>query len=317
MTPTDKQSFDEAVTLAQAGRNQEAYAILNRLAPLYPDDSNILLWMAFTAGDLAKSKLMLGRVVMLDPQNPALASAKNWLSTQEKQAAPVTSDPVAVSAGPALPGSPSFSAVSPRPQSVPPELEPSGIVSETSQTSRTAKNKKAKSPKKPMRLAFRLLLIGGGVMLAIFLVFIGLGLLGVFNGPTITSVGIPVYTGSAKLDLSKNDREATINTFNLQNVRVANSGEFTAYIIKNGERNKALDFYDSDLKRQNWAASTTRINTPTLAGSAYLRANQGLILRIASGPAIPPSVANRVKSDEALLVTILFQLENAAPSPRA
>src|SRR5205085_1640052 len=128
--PTDKQKFDQAVALAQTGRNQEAYTILGQLAPSNPDDSNILLWMAFTSSDPAKARLMLGKVAMLDPENPALPSARSWLATQEKKAAPV-----ATVASPVAPAKSE------------PVITPSSVVQASSEA--MAKPATAKTPAKP------------------------------------------------------------------------------------------------------------------------------------------------------------------------
>lgn len=95
MVAADLQYFQQAVALAQAGRKAEAHVILTQLAQFHPDDSNLLLWLAFTSNDLAQSRALLERLMVLDPANPALGGAFDWLKAEEAKR-PVASPSLAL-----------------------------------------------------------------------------------------------------------------------------------------------------------------------------------------------------------------------------
>lgn len=87
MQNADLESFNHAVELANTGRKQEARAILAQLLRTYPNDPNILLWLAFTTEDLNQSRQAIQKARMIDPNYPALAGAESWLAQQEQKQA--------------------------------------------------------------------------------------------------------------------------------------------------------------------------------------------------------------------------------------
>ncbi len=92
MNPTDLQMFNSAVVLAQSGNTAAAHASLLTLNQRYPDESNVLLWLAFTSSNLKEARAALEKVARNDAANPALPSAQSWLAGQEAtqvQAQPV------------------------------------------------------------------------------------------------------------------------------------------------------------------------------------------------------------------------------------
>ncbi|NWJ98389.1 MAG: efflux RND transporter permease subunit [Chloroflexi bacterium] len=84
MQSSDLESFKQAVAQAQAGHKVEANALLTRLRTIYPNEPNLLLWLAFTSFDLTEAKELLIRVGQLDPNNPQLQGAREWLIQQER-----------------------------------------------------------------------------------------------------------------------------------------------------------------------------------------------------------------------------------------
>lgn len=109
MVANDLQYFQQAVEMARAGRKVEAHTILVQLAQFNPDDSNLLLWLAFTSSDLAQSRAFLERLMVLDPSNPSLSSAMDWLKSEEAKHASVWPNPDGTVASPSLampPGTP-------------------------------------------------------------------------------------------------------------------------------------------------------------------------------------------------------------------
>ncbi|MEI6044821.1 MAG: hypothetical protein WCS37_10745 [Chloroflexota bacterium] len=81
MNSIDLEAFNRAIQLDHAGDKPAAHAILNKLRIYYPQDPNLLLWIAFTATNLGEAKGVLEAVSQLDPQNPSLASASTWITT--------------------------------------------------------------------------------------------------------------------------------------------------------------------------------------------------------------------------------------------
>lgn len=82
MTEQDTQTMNQAIALAQAGLKTEAHSTLTQLNLKYPNEPNLLLWLAFTSAKPTQAENFLNRVAQVDPQNPALAGARNWLSNQ-------------------------------------------------------------------------------------------------------------------------------------------------------------------------------------------------------------------------------------------
>lgn len=83
MDAIDLAAFNEAVRLAQSGQSAYAYDNLNRLSELYPHDTSVLLWLAFTAPDPYISQQAIARIEQIEPHNPSLLAAKQWLSQLE------------------------------------------------------------------------------------------------------------------------------------------------------------------------------------------------------------------------------------------
>ncbi len=97
MNPADLQTFNRAVAQAQAGEKAAAYSVLYQLYPAYPNNPNLLLWLAFTADNLAVARQRLNQAAQADPANSSLAGAFGWLAEQEQAQAYVS--PVAQFAG--------------------------------------------------------------------------------------------------------------------------------------------------------------------------------------------------------------------------
>ncbi len=305
MTPVDKQKFDQAVTLAQAGSKQEAYTILSQLAPSNPDDSNILLWMAFTASDPARARLMLGKVALLDPDNPALESAKNWLTTQDNRPQPSAPPSVLVATPPVA---------SDAPTPVKPNARPSSNGSAKPETTATPAKSliTIRPPKTRVERIMTIGLTAAAGMVAIFLLFVVLLVTGILGTSSPTQT-LPVYGNGVRLELNKADRDSVLGSINLNNRNALDSPNTDFYVVKNTERNKVMDFYDTELKKQSWLVSP-RLSGTNVTGGAYLKGSQTIIVRLASGNNVPPNVLSRLKPDEVLMIVISVALENKLPT---
>jgi hypothetical protein len=90
MNQQDLQGFQQAVALAQAGQKAEAYNRLMELARNGDNsrDANLLMWIAFTAPNLAQAEQALSWAEKLDPNNQTVKSARQWLEGEKAKLAP-------------------------------------------------------------------------------------------------------------------------------------------------------------------------------------------------------------------------------------
>ena len=82
MNSYDLDQFQQAIKLAQSGQKNLAYTRLKILLQANPAEVNLWLWLIFTTPDLAEAEQALDRVRLLDPHNPGLISASNWLHSE-------------------------------------------------------------------------------------------------------------------------------------------------------------------------------------------------------------------------------------------
>lgn len=92
MNTLDQSVFNEAVRLAQNGQTTNAYNSLKRLSELYPQDSNVLLWLAFSAPDSYIARQAISTIAQIDPQNPSLPAARQWLDDNTQTSASATAN---------------------------------------------------------------------------------------------------------------------------------------------------------------------------------------------------------------------------------
>lgn len=92
MNTSDQLVFNSAVSLAQSGYCDAAYSVLNSLVNTYPEDPNLLFWLALTASDkdIAYSATQtLGRIT---PKSPALAAIRVFLELQDVKQTQIDSE---------------------------------------------------------------------------------------------------------------------------------------------------------------------------------------------------------------------------------
>ncbi len=82
MNMTDLATFNKAVAMAQAGNKIEAYTRLKDLQQHHPKDTNLLLWIAFTAPTLTEAQKDVAIASSLDPRNPSVVQARTWLAQE-------------------------------------------------------------------------------------------------------------------------------------------------------------------------------------------------------------------------------------------
>ncbi|MEI6045365.1 MAG: serine/threonine-protein kinase [Chloroflexota bacterium] len=84
--PDYSTAFEQAVTLAQDGQTAEAYTQLAQLVLEHPEDSNLLLWLIYTAPNTSEARYWLNRLSLQDLANPLLVEVNKWLIAQEAAA---------------------------------------------------------------------------------------------------------------------------------------------------------------------------------------------------------------------------------------
>ncbi len=82
MNLSDLDQFQQAIELAEANNREAAHLILERLRQTNPDNSRVLLCYVFTSDDPAQAKPALETAAQLDPLNPSVSVAQNWLALQ-------------------------------------------------------------------------------------------------------------------------------------------------------------------------------------------------------------------------------------------
>ncbi len=80
-------SFNEALTLAQAGKKLEAYQAFKALEATNPADFNLCLWLAFTAPTQQEAQRAVTRASQLNPDHPSVIQAREWLSQESRKVA--------------------------------------------------------------------------------------------------------------------------------------------------------------------------------------------------------------------------------------
>jgi hypothetical protein len=76
----DLAAFNQAVGQAQAGNSAGAYAQFKSMEKVYPYDVNLLLWVAFTSPQIEEARRSVALARTLEPQNPSVAQAEQWLA---------------------------------------------------------------------------------------------------------------------------------------------------------------------------------------------------------------------------------------------
>lgn len=280
MSPSDAENLNQAVSLAQAGRKAEAHARLIQLVRTSPDDSNVLLWLAFTASDLKLARNALNRVAQIDPANLSLAGAKSWLAQQEAEQARVATPPAPVptSSPTSIPaqnygGGYQSSQQFAQPASYASPSQPSyNGYNPANSASVPIPPSKADIYDDQPRKTNPTMLIGAVAVIAVLI--IGLVIVvaiatGVFNPDTIAAQGLPVYSSATRIELSGDDRDKTLQSADqVIGSKGGKNFKFEMYSFKRGEKDKVVSFYDSELKKQGWR--TLQFNTVVITGGGTI-----------------------------------------------
>jgi hypothetical protein len=85
MNTLDLSTFNKAIELERTGNKEAAHATLNKLRIYYPNDPNLLFWIAYTSTDLKEAKGALETISQVDPHNYLLENAHHWVSQLEQK----------------------------------------------------------------------------------------------------------------------------------------------------------------------------------------------------------------------------------------
>lgn len=335
MNPYELHSFNAAVALAQNGQKAQAQAIFVDLGGKYPNDSNVLLWLAFTSNDLSRARACLDRVAVRDPANPALAAAWSWLISEEAKqmpTPPIISYAYQAQAAPQF----SYSPATPSAQAQPGysnstyfsstygssyDYEPTAPVPMQPQTWTKAELGPETAIVKPKKLTF----FSAPVMLTLLLVGLLAFVLIAFIGPfgwlfgidTVVAKGLPVYTNARRITLSEPDRAALLQTFqqgfgNSAGV-VSKISCFEVYAIPQAERASALSYYDNEIKRQGWSAVPNGLRRGSVNIVAYRK--DWLMFTLSGGSFMPDDkilgkAQYKVKPGDLVLMAVGVELDS-------
>jgi len=291
MFAADTKTFNQAVAMAQAGQKQQAYTILNELVSRIKDSGNLYLWIAFTTPDMDEARYMINKAASIDPANPALGQAFNWLADEEaKLKAPVPAM-AAVSSNYQITPAYSNSAPPPPPtQAVTPASEPTPLPINTS-----PKGRRWLLP----------VVFGGAAVLGV----VGIVLLvyTLFIADKIAMQGLPVYNNANKLDLG-GERDNISKLFEGLSFGLIKNIQMEVYSIKTTEKNKAQAFYDKELKNQGWKYTPEASKDGSYS---YLKDNKMFLITIsqpANSTLILPGFNNKVQADEVLMLIMVAEM---------
>ena len=257
MNTRDLQAFNEAVAAAQSGQTQAAHLELSNLHLNYPSDTGVLLWLAFTAGGWETSNYYLEQVARLEPNNPSLPGAQDWLASQkpvppQSQSIP---DPVFEPVGAAVSNSAYSASSSYQTPSATSSWStttlPSQVYGDTTETSSghangTGEDDAEYLPKKSKKPGP--IMIAGGISLVAIIITIVLLLTGALNGPAFNGVGdIPAPPNGQQIPLTLDNSQ-----FNQFALLVGNRQE-GEYRVPNGKFNEVVSFYRKQMVDNGWS----------------------------------------------------------------
>jgi tetratricopeptide (TPR) repeat protein len=301
MNSNDLAQFNQATALSQAGQKAQAYKILSQLARTYPNDSNVLLWLAFSADDLRESRQLLDKVAQIDPQNATLPGAREWLAQEEQKQAVVA---VPVMAAPALPA--------PEKKSWRDRGESTALPKPDPAAAATPDGVVPKPPEEPKEKASWLFssaaILGGIVILAGILFFL---FSTIFLGDKLVAKGLPVYANATRVEFDQRDKDV-VDAYS--KLMTASTGgllkdvSLEIYKVKKTELSKFVQFYNTEMKKQGWEGSS--VNTGTNSGVFYLKEKKMLIFTTSSSTGL---VGNyNITPDDTLIVGIYGELDLGA-----
>jgi hypothetical protein len=85
MTPEELNLLQQVSILLSENKKETAYNLVSGLRQKYPNDAQLLIWLAYAAPSLLEAQKAIHQSQILSPENPALANAKNWLRGESQK----------------------------------------------------------------------------------------------------------------------------------------------------------------------------------------------------------------------------------------
>jgi hypothetical protein len=90
MNHNDLSLFNQAVAQVQNEQGSSAYTTFTDLYRTYPEDPDLILWLAYTAPSPILAQTWVEQIARLNPTDSNLPAAREWLSRQLETAASKT-----------------------------------------------------------------------------------------------------------------------------------------------------------------------------------------------------------------------------------
>ena len=301
MNNAELEIFKGAVSLAQTGYKAEGHSRLKGLEGANSNDSNLLLWLAFTSGDLTTARFYLDRVSRLDPTNPSLPGAQGWLRSEEAKYPQPTfatasatypaPNPTSSATYPSYVGAPLSSPqprqLEPLPSNISFQNSPPAQANTLPDWYRPERDEEGSQRRRDglLRLVVALVV----VLVVVGVIALILSLMGVFGTTAaapapdaIAAQGLPVYPATNRLVLTPED-QAKFNKGVNQSISQYTSTDYKLamefYTIKPGEKATMQTFYDTELKKLGWTVpSNNTVTKNSVTGKFYLKGQKILLI---------------------------------------
>jgi hypothetical protein len=260
--------FNRAVEIAQKGDKPTAHFMLQQLEKRYPNDPNLLLWLAYTAENGEISRTYLNRIEQLDPFNPSLANARAWLAQQATAPHP------------------------PNPVFYPPTYYPFPEFGRP----------KPKSSLPLVILVVMLVLFGSGLAGVFFLLNNNQP---ANEQDRLKAKGLPVYPKATLIALTPEEKEKLNLEEELLSTVKLKDFVLELYTIKEPETQEALKFYEDALKKQGWIALLKEFDIGYAKAKGFAKGNKiflALSLNSNFSKELAKQIPGKVKSGEVLLI---------------
>lgn len=274
MRPDDLTEFNQAVAQAQSGQKSQAHARLLSLAERYPNDTNLLLWLAFTTGDLSQARAFINKIGQLEPNNASLGSARDWLAGEEAKQVPARYElppPMAMNTPAPMPYS------SPNPQENVGSQPLAYVGSIKMSVADHQAYQASRQPKARSGVNIVVKIVAGVVAGFVLLGLLVIGLLLFVSAAypdSFEAQGLPVYKTARHLPLSSKDKSQVSQAFSQGfaakggTTKVVN---FEIYIVPMAERKTVHKFYETELKKLGWVVAPVSLSQNGMTAEAYTK----------------------------------------------
>ena len=326
MNSADLQIFNQAVATAQSGQTQAAHATLTSLNQRYPTDTNVLLWMAFTASNWNTASAYIEKVAQFEPNNPSLAGARQWLASQKPLSSPVESI-----------GYPNFEVSGTTPgnniysnpsgyEAFPGATMPSQAYNPADAS--ISQGAKVTKSRKPWLMVMAAVIVVLLIAITVVVVLNGSNTTRTFG--TTGTTKTPGTTATFDIPAPPNGRSITLDGFldgvlkQLQESQVQSTqdviknSQTAYYAVPNGMLSGLSTFYTQQMTGRGWSAATISIPTNNLTVAQLYTKDTKSAAILMVGPvtaqdllSVPAELNDKFKAGDVLVIVIEFDKNNA------